>query len=187
MTAFKRSETVTASTSLVTTDTAQDITGVKTFPNGMKGRTDGGTPSTGYIGEVTRATGGGVATGSMLTGGGVATVCSITLNKGVYLVQGVASLNGGGSTVMGSAKYVAASIGTSATGFADSTTNVIKIDDMGSSGYITNVTTSDTIVITADNTVVRLGAWHGLTTIGGAFYRSTSVSYPSTLVATRIA
>jgi hypothetical protein len=36
---------------LVTTDTAQDITGVKTFPNGMKGRTDGGTPTTGYIGE----------------------------------------------------------------------------------------------------------------------------------------
>ena len=52
MTAFKRSETVTQSTSLVTTDTAQTITGVKTFSNGMKGRTDGNTPLAEYIGEV---------------------------------------------------------------------------------------------------------------------------------------
>jgi hypothetical protein len=36
MTAIKRSETITASTSLVTTDTAQTVPGVKTFSNGIK-------------------------------------------------------------------------------------------------------------------------------------------------------
>ena len=80
MTAFKRSETVTASTSLVTTDTAQDITGVKTFSNGMKGRTDGGIPSTGYIGEVKEAT--ITATTASTTN------TAVTLNQGLVLGVG---------------------------------------------------------------------------------------------------
>lgn len=139
-------------------------------------------PAAGFVGEVIRATGGGIPTGSIT--GSAQNAMSLTLPPGTWRIEGqVGWINGPTSTY--SVPFILASIST-----------VSATENVGSQA-VTQIITSPSInttvaappILTSNATEVTyfLVVRTGISTVGGAAVLAAGVNYGSILMATRIA
>ncbi len=138
----------------------------------IRGRTDGNSVASGYVGEVITATFNSPAIGSA---GSWTTVHTLTLNKGVYSISGSVSLGTTTSVVWGADAYFGINITTIA-----GTGQISQYLTHGLTLEATrNVTADRTLVVTADSTPVYIQGMHNMTTTTGASwpFSSSGISY----------